>query len=171
MPFDVAAVAERHSVQHVESQLRVCRERLDVVGAQIAAPVIAAVLAGEAVAGEDFGSPPFVGGRVPLLQALLGAAIDPGVSVFPPLDGWAGSQTRAQLRSHRRRQRPAEVTEASLLSSGDLNLDSLDFVEVTMEIEDAFDVELNDDKVSAVVTVGDLVSYVAAALGLVEVPA
>lgn len=39
----------------------------------------------------------------------------------------------------------------------DLNADSLDTVEIVMEIEDCFDVEINDDDVSSIKTVEDVV--------------
>ena len=53
----------------------------------------------------------------------------------------------------------AKVTlEASL--KDDLGADSLDAVEIVMDIEDEFGVEIDDTKVEAISTVGDLVSYI-----------
>jgi len=49
-------------------------------------------------------------------------------------------------------------TEASLVD--DLGLDSLDAVELTMAIEDEFGLELDDDQVKQLVTVGDTLAYV-----------
>ncbi len=53
----------------------------------------------------------------------------------------------------------AKVTlEASL--KDDLGADSLDAVEIVMDIEDEFGVEIDDTKAEAISTVGDLVSYI-----------
>ncbi len=53
----------------------------------------------------------------------------------------------------------AKVTlEASL--KNDLGADSLDAVEIVMDIEDEFGVEIDDTKAEAISTVGDLVSYI-----------
>ncbi len=41
----------------------------------------------------------------------------------------------------------------------DLGADSLDLVEIVMELEDEFGVEVDDDDADAIVTVGDAVSY------------
>ncbi len=42
----------------------------------------------------------------------------------------------------------------------DLNADSLDIVDLIMSIEDEFEVEVPDDAVDEVKTVGDLVKYI-----------
>ncbi len=53
---------------------------------------------------------------------------------------------------------PTKVTlEASL--KDDLGADSLDAVEIVMDIEDEFGVEIDDTKAEAISTVGDLVAY------------
>ncbi len=53
----------------------------------------------------------------------------------------------------------AKVTlEASV--KDDLGADSLDAVEIVMDIEDEFGVEIDDTKAEAISTVGDLVSYI-----------
>ena len=41
----------------------------------------------------------------------------------------------------------------------DLNLDSLDMVELMMKMEDEFGVEIPDDDAESLVNVGDVVSY------------
>jgi acyl carrier protein len=43
----------------------------------------------------------------------------------------------------------------------DLNFDSLDVVELVVEIEDTFGVELNEDHLTRVKTVGDLLKEIA----------
>ena len=48
--------------------------------------------------------------------------------------------------------------EASL--KDDLGADSLDAVEIIMDIEDKFGVEIDDTKAEAIATVGDLVAYI-----------
>jgi len=42
----------------------------------------------------------------------------------------------------------------------DLGADSLDVVELVMELEDEFDMEISDDDAEKVTTVGDTVSYI-----------
>lgn len=42
----------------------------------------------------------------------------------------------------------------------DLGADSLDFVDLVMTIEEEFDVEIPDEAVSNVKTVGDIVKYI-----------
>ena len=48
--------------------------------------------------------------------------------------------------------------EASI--TDDLGADSLDVVDLVMSLEDEFDVEVPDDKVENIKTVGDIVKYV-----------
>lgn len=43
----------------------------------------------------------------------------------------------------------------------DLDLDSLDLIDLTMQIEDEFDIELDDEQVAELVTVADLVDHLA----------
>ena len=53
----------------------------------------------------------------------------------------------------------SEVTnEASF--TADLGADSLDTVELIMEFEKEFDIQIPDDKAEAIVTVGDAVSFI-----------
>ncbi|OFW80302.1 MAG: acyl carrier protein [Alicyclobacillus sp. RIFOXYA1_FULL_53_8] len=42
----------------------------------------------------------------------------------------------------------------------DLGADSLDVVELIMELEDEFDLEISDDDAAKIVTVGDVVTYI-----------
>ena len=42
----------------------------------------------------------------------------------------------------------------------DLGADSLDLVDLAMSIEDEFDIELSDEALEKIKTVGDLVSYI-----------
>lgn len=42
----------------------------------------------------------------------------------------------------------------------DLGMDSLDAVEVVMALEEAFDISIEEDKVSTFKTVGDIVTYI-----------
>jgi acyl carrier protein len=50
------------------------------------------------------------------------------------------------------------VLEASF--KDDLGADSLDVVELVMELEDEFDMEISDDDAEKIVTVGDAVNYI-----------
>jgi len=53
----------------------------------------------------------------------------------------------------------AEVTlEASF--KDDLGADSLDLVELVMELEDEFDLEISDEEAEKISTVGDVVEYI-----------
>ena len=49
--------------------------------------------------------------------------------------------------------------QASILN--DLGADSLDVVELVMAIEESFDIEIPDDPIEAMRTIGDVESYVA----------
>ena len=42
----------------------------------------------------------------------------------------------------------------------DLNADSLDFVDMLMSLEDEFDVEIPDEEIEKMRTVGEVVSYI-----------
>ena len=53
----------------------------------------------------------------------------------------------------------AEITpEASILD--DLGADSLDVVELVMSLEDTFDIEVPDEEVESMRTIGDIQQYV-----------
>ncbi len=55
--------------------------------------------------------------------------------------------------------KPAEVTkDASILD--DLGADSLDVVELVMTLEEAFDIEIPDDAVEEMRTIGDIQRFV-----------
>ncbi|PGK51184.1 acyl carrier protein [Priestia megaterium] len=57
----------------------------------------------------------------------------------------------------------ADVTlEASF--KDDLGADSLDTVELVMELEEAFDIEISDEDAEGIQTVGDVVRYIEAAV-------
>lgn len=55
-----------------------------------------------------------------------------------------------------------EENEVKLEASftGDLGADSLDVVELVMELEDEFDMEISDEDAEGMATVGDAVSYI-----------
>lgn len=55
------------------------------------------------------------------------------------------------------------VPQASILD--DLGADSLDVVELVMALEEAFDIEVPDEDVEGIRTVGDVESYVASRVG------
>ena len=42
----------------------------------------------------------------------------------------------------------------------DLNADSLDLVDLIMDVEDVFEIEVEDDDAKGIYTVGDLVKYI-----------
>ncbi len=55
-----------------------------------------------------------------------------------------------------------DVTEikADSLLKEDLGADSLDFVELVMELEEAFDFEADEDKLAEMKTISDIVTYI-----------
>ncbi|GGN90627.1 MULTISPECIES: acyl carrier protein [Saccharibacillus] len=53
----------------------------------------------------------------------------------------------------------AEVTPTASFKE-DLGADSLDVVELVMELEDEFDMEISDEDAEKITTVGDVVSYI-----------
>lgn len=55
----------------------------------------------------------------------------------------------------------AVTAEASIID--DLGADSLDVVDLISSVEDEFDVEIPDDKVEGIKTVGDIVAYIESA--------
>jgi len=58
----------------------------------------------------------------------------------------------------------SEVTLESSFAN-DLNADSLDTVELVMELEDAFSTSIPDDKAEQIQTVGSAVDFIASASG------
>ena len=52
-----------------------------------------------------------------------------------------------------------QVTPTASLAD-DLGADSLDVVDLVMSLEEAFDIEIPDDQVENIKTVGDIVKYV-----------
>lgn len=52
-----------------------------------------------------------------------------------------------------------EVTEASNIQD-DLGADSLDIVDLVMSFEEEFDLEIPDDQVEKIKTVGDIVKFI-----------
>ena len=57
----------------------------------------------------------------------------------------------------------AKVTKEATLKE-DLGIDSLDSVEMVLELENEFDVKLDDDEISHLITVGDVMDLVSAKL-------
>lgn len=80
-----------------------------------------------------------------------------------------GTRVRAIISDHLTRfRRDVEVTDECKLLDGGLKLDSLDLVEIAMELEDQLDTEIPDDEIDAVSTVAELTIYLAGKLGIVE---
>lgn len=52
-----------------------------------------------------------------------------------------------------------KVTEAANIAD-DLGADSLDIVDLVMSLEEEFDLEIPDDQVEKIKTVGDIVKYI-----------
>ncbi|MHB1315263.1 MAG: acyl carrier protein [Christensenellales bacterium] len=58
---------------------------------------------------------------------------------------------------------PAKITPDSVLTE-EFDIDSLDIVELIMNLENEFDIEITDDNLPAVRTVQDIVQYIANSL-------
>jgi acyl carrier protein len=54
---------------------------------------------------------------------------------------------------------PGNVSSTTRLRE-DLNVDSLDAVELIMELEDTFNVKISDDEAQKLKTIGDIVSFI-----------
>lgn len=54
----------------------------------------------------------------------------------------------------------AEVTTEKSFTD-DLDIDSLSMVEITVQVEDRFEIQILDDQVAELRTVGDMVSHIA----------
>ncbi|TYC50094.1 acyl carrier protein [Weissella muntiaci] len=54
---------------------------------------------------------------------------------------------------------PAKVT-GTLSFLNDIDADSIDFVELVLEMEDEFDIEISDEDAEGLVTVNDTVDYI-----------
>ena len=54
---------------------------------------------------------------------------------------------------------PEDITMESLLV-GDLGADSLDAIDIVMSVEDTFKVEVPDEIIEKIETVGDIVNYI-----------
>ncbi len=52
-----------------------------------------------------------------------------------------------------------EVTLEAVITD-DLGADSLDLVDLVMSLEEAFDIEIDDDQVEQIKTVGDVVKFI-----------
>ncbi len=57
-----------------------------------------------------------------------------------------------------------KITKDTLFKD-DLNADSLDLVELIMSIEDEFDIEVEDENMEEINTIGDVVDYIVNILG------
>ena len=55
---------------------------------------------------------------------------------------------------------PDEITADSRFSD-DLGADSLDLFELVMQLEDEYDIQIPDESLESISTVGDLISYLA----------
>ena len=68
-----------------------------------------------------------------------------------------GSKVKKIVADHLGVEEEKVVDEASFID--DLGADSLDTVELVMAFEEAFDVEIPDEKAETILTVGDAISH------------
>jgi acyl carrier protein len=59
-----------------------------------------------------------------------------------------------------RNSRLIKTRSTVTLTSSDLNADSLDLVELVMELEERFDIQIPDDQTSKILTVGNAVDFI-----------
>lgn len=52
-----------------------------------------------------------------------------------------------------------DINESTVILR-DLDIDSLDMVELVCAVEDEFDIEIADKKIKSIVTIGDLIDYI-----------
>ena len=64
-----------------------------------------------------------------------------------------------ELNSEQLDVKADDITEASNIQD-DLGADSLDVVDLVMALEDEFDVEIPEDQVENIKTVGDIVKFI-----------
>ncbi len=57
------------------------------------------------------------------------------------------------------KMKPEEITEKAKFTD-DLGLDSLDMIELVMELEEEYGVEISDEDAEKMTTVGEAISYV-----------
>lgn len=55
---------------------------------------------------------------------------------------------------------PVEEIDEDTSFSDDLNADSIQLMELIMNIEDEFDVELNEEDIISIETIGDVIDYI-----------
>lgn len=55
---------------------------------------------------------------------------------------------------------PVEEIDEDTSFSNDLNADSIQLMELIMNIEDEFDVELNEEDIISIETIGDVIDYI-----------
>ncbi len=55
---------------------------------------------------------------------------------------------------------PVEEIDEDTSFSDDLNADSIQLMELLMNIEDEFDVELNEEDIISIETIGDVIDYI-----------
>ncbi|MCX8032962.1 MAG: acyl carrier protein [Thermoleophilia bacterium] len=70
------------------------------------------------------------------------------------------AKVRAILVEHLEVEPESVTLEASI--TDDLDADSLDLVELIMELEDQFGIKITDEEAKALSTVGDVVEFIAA---------
>jgi acyl carrier protein len=85
-----------------------------------------------------------------------------------PPDSDIATQIRTALAQHLKRDASKIYPDDTLRE--DLGLDSLAMIELLFKIEEAFDLEIPNDDLSKINTVGDVVSYVETRLGLPASP-
>ena len=80
-----------------------------------------------------------------------------------PSESAIATQIRTALAQHVKRDVSKVRAQDNLRE--DLGLDSLAMLELVFKIEEAFDLEIPDDDLSKVTTVGDVIEYVQTRLG------
>jgi acyl carrier protein len=79
-----------------------------------------------------------------------------------------GARVRTILADHQAKFRREALSLGDDRRLAELGFDSLDRIEVTMAVELELDIELSDDEVERIDTVGGFIDHLAGALGLAE---
>ncbi|KAL7667175.1 Acyl carrier protein [[Candida] zeylanoides] len=104
--------------------------------------------------------------RTPVLARTLQPALRANRVAFysgvPPLTrDLAKERILELLEGFDKVQNPDQITESSSFSQ-DLGLDSLDVVEVVMEVEHEFNIQIPDQEADSLKTVGQTIDYIVA---------
>ena len=77
---------------------------------------------------------------------------------MPDTGGFSGARRAVRVCNTTAKRRPKITLESDIMS--DFEADSLDIVDMVMTLEDEFGIEVPDDAIESLRTVGDVVNFV-----------